>query len=401
MRAGVRMRPVRAWAICGGLALCVSAGPGYASEGFEAQLKAAQQALAARDLGQARGLCREAERTARAVPNDTQRAEAAALCGRIELVAEAPQAAVRHFRRAARASVARPKLRRKLLAQRRQAAQRAKMSAEAKAVTELLQHDLKVQGLLRRSKKRGPSVERATEALMQARKAYRADGDAEQARLADATRALVLSQTDRRALGQKLAEGLLQRPRSDLVTQTALRALFFAHTAAQETVEAAEAAIELDQLRLAEADDGQRRYSRGWELQQACRGLDGKEGAGTCARLQLSKRGFVALVDYSKRKHPGRLTQAQLDAVHADALVSLEHCVLALAKADPDRYRDEELTFGWTIGPDGKPAQPEVRPRRHQAAAQQCIDEAVVWFRYPQTPASVERTNVSVPYRLQ
>ncbi len=385
-----------------GLALIVAAFGAAPEQSFVTERKAALRALAKRDFSAARQRCRRALAAVdEPKTGGTQTAAAHALCGRVERAADRPVAAAKHYKRAAWASVDAPKRRRGYLAKRRSAHHAAKHRVTAQSVTKLLQHDAKVHRLRVRSRKRGRAAKEALKALLDAHRAYRQDGDRQQARLAQAVRALVLSQSDKSALAKKLAQRVLRSPAPALVEQAGLRALYHAHTSAKATEAAAQAAIRLDEVSHAHLLDDKRRYRRGRELQQACRALDAQQGAGACVRLQLKLRGYASLTDHSRRKSPRRLTQPQLQRVHGDALVTLEYCVLALAKADPERYRDEELHFNWSIQPDGRPSNIEVRPRRHTAAAQACIDDAVSWFRYPRTPASAERTNVSVPYRLQ
>jgi len=386
------------WGLC--LTVC-AASPARAAEPdeFEVRLAQVRTALATRATDDARRACRQARRAAGEPKFGGPRtARAFEACGRVELAADRPRAAARAYARAARAAVSEPKLRRKYLSKRRQAAFRAKARRAAADVTDLLALDAKVQAVLRKPRRRGKAAERAAEQMLEAQRAYRSDGDAEQARLASAARALVLAYTDRRALADKLATRVLARPAPPNVEQAAWRALFQARLSAQDLVGAARAAIHVDALRHRDAAEAVRRLSRGPELGQACRALDGQDGPGRCTRLQIAERGFAALVDHSRRRVPA-LAEAQLARVHEDALPALEVCVLTLAKADPERYRGEELRFSWTIGPDGKPLNVEVRPRRHVEGAAPCL-EAIRWFRYPRTPATAERRNVSIPYRL-
>lgn len=326
-------------------------------------------------------------------------ARAHAACAEVELDRDRPRAAERAYGRAARAAVHSDRARRKYLARRRSAATRARRPEAAKRVTELLAHDAQLKATLRRPRRSEREAERLAKTLLDARRAYRADRDGSRVRLADAARALVLGFSSRAALAEKLAQRVLKRPAPDRVAAVAWRALYVARRGGDPKA-AAEAAIRLDEVRFAARPEAERRYARGRELRDACRALDDAEGAGACVRLQVSLRGYAALVDYSKRRRGGPLQEAELARVHADALPTLERCVLGLARDDPERYRGEELTFSWTIGNDGRPLDVEVRPGRHAEAAATCIEDAVAWFRYPRTPRTAERRNVRIPYRL-
>ncbi len=384
-----------------GLVMCLATGPLQAADGFDAHLRAARLALRNRDFKAGRQACRAAHKAAEEPEIAGPRtAKALELCARIEMAADRPKVAMRKYRDAAHAAVYAPKLRRKYLAGRRRAAYSAKRKRAAKAVTQLLQEDAKVQGILRRPRRNARTIKAALETLEHAKKVYLGDRDRQQARLTDAVRALVFAESAEPVRAKKLAKRVLAQPAPATVIQPALKALYLAHANSGAPRPAAEAAVRLDMLRYDEKVEARRRFARGRELKRACRALDADAGAGTCARLQLKMRGFVALIDHSRRRTRGRLTQSQLDRVHAEALPALEGCVLKLARADPDRYKDEELKFSWTIGPKGRPLNIEVRPRRHVEGAKACTEGTIAWFRYPRPPASAERTNVSVPYRL-
>lgn len=384
-----------------GCVVLFASAPVLAADDFDAQLRAARVALRAREFKVGRKACQAAQRAAdEPKSGGPKTSKALELCARIEMAAERPRLAMRRYRDAAHAAVHAPKLRRRLLAGRRRAAHSAHMSQAAKAVTLLLQEDAKTQGILRRPRRSARTIKAAIETLEHAKRVYLGDRDRQQARLTDAVRALVLAESSEPARAKKLANRVLAKPGPSTVTQPALKALYLAHTKIGAPGPAAEAAIRLDMARYDDAVEARRRFARGREMKRACRALDSEAGPGACARMQLKLRGFVALVDHSRRRVRGRLTQAELDRVHAEALPALEGCVLGLARSDPERYREEQLKFSWTIGPKGRPLNIEVRPRRHVDGAKACTEGTIAWFRYPRPPASAERTNVSVPYRL-
>ncbi|MCB9645426.1 MAG: hypothetical protein H6730_02310 [Deltaproteobacteria bacterium] len=365
-----------------------------------AQLDAARAALKAQDLDAAVRACRAAVEAAEEPKWGGPRgAEAWAVCADVEQRAERPAGAVKALARAARWALDAPRQRRRYLAARERVAKKAGLVADAKRAGAGLRQDILLQGILRRPRTSKGAVPGVMKKLDEAAKLYREDRDWQAVRLVEGARALVLARSGDPEGGARRAERLIARPGARTVLEVGLEALYYARLEAEDVMGAARAAVRLNAARSEDLPEEKRRYARGAELTRACRALDAAEGPGRCTRLQLELVGYATLIDYSRARPKAVLASEDLERVHADALPVLERCVLERARQDKERFAGTDLSFAWAIDAGGRPVAPEVRPRRYADDMQRCVDEAVLWIRYPRV-RSQERTNVSVPYHL-
>ena len=390
----------RAWWWGLGLALASSSGARADEAAYALDMQQARDALRAEALEDARRACRAAARAADEPKWGGPRGAAAwALCAEADLRAERPSAAVKALARAGRWALDDLRARRRHVAARQRVAAKAGLTADAKRAGAVLRQDILLQGLLRRPRQSKAGLQSVLRRLDEAGKLYREDLAGQAARLVEAARALVLARSGAPEEGARIAERLLAAPGPRRVREAALTAQYYARRAAEDPAGAARAAIQLNALRSQDLSEERRRFARGYELDQACRALDAEQGPGRCTRLQLEVEGYAALVDHSRGRPKAALSPDDLERVHADALPVLERCVLEHARRDRERFAGTDLRFSWTIDPGGRPVGPEIRPRRYAAELEACVKEAVLWIRYPRVRTQ-ERTNVSVPYRL-
>lgn len=388
------------WALTA-LALVAVAAPARAEEDpYAARMEAAKAALRAKDLDAAAQACAQAAEAADEPKWGGPKGAAAwALCGEVELRAERHASAVKVLARAGRWALDDVRARRRYIAMRQRVAGLGRLTAEGRRAGEVLKQDILLQGILRRPRTAKAALPGLLKKLDEAARLYREDHDRGAARLVEAARALVLARSGEGEEGGRRAERLLGRPGPRRVEEAALEALYHARRGAEDLMGAARAAIRLNASRSRDLPEARRRYARGPELAQVCKALDAAEAPGRCTRLQLEVAGYAALIDHSRGRPKAVLSPEDLERVHADALPVLERCVLARAREDQERFSGTDLQFAWAIDAGGHPVEPEVRPRRYAEAMQACVDEAVVWIRYPRVRTQ-ERTNVSVPYRL-
>lgn len=397
------MRSMR-WAgmvLC--LVLCAPSPPVLAEEpgskSYEQLLIAGRFALKQKDWAAAEQACKEALSAADEPPSGGPRSvRAAKLCAELEVDRRDWPAAIRRFRDAQRLALDDLAEHRRLLLLRKNAAKEAGRTPLVQLLQELLDADDDVQVALRRPERSGAGLQKTLATLEAAQTSFAKDRDQGYGLLIRAARALVRARSGEakevRAEAERLVAEVLHRP----ARQAAVEAAFLGAEAEGDIDATAELAIRLNQARTADLPERRRRYTRGRELERACRAYDQKNGPGACAKREFELTLSVSLVDYSRDRRRGELSPDDLSRVHAQALPALQACVLRIARHEPERFRDTDLVLSWVIDPDGKPIEIGIAPKRYQEDLKGCA-ELIAWFRYPRV-SSREPKSVQVPYHL-
>lgn len=370
-----------------------------ASKSYEQLMIAGRAALKLRDWPAAERACKEALAATDEPPSGGPRSvRAARLCAELEVDRRDWPAAVRRYRDAQRLALDDLAEHRRLLLLRKNAAKEAGRAPLVQLLEELLDADDDLQVALRRPERSGAGLQKTLASLESAQTAFAKDRDQGYLLLIRAVRALVRARSgeakDVRGEAERLVAEVLHRP----ARQAAVEAAFLGAEAEGDVDAGAELAIRLNQARSADLPERRRRYSRGRELDRACRAYDQKNGAGACAKREFELTLSVSLVDYSRDRRRGELSPDDLSRVHAQALPALQACVLRIARHEPERFRDTDLVLSWVIDAEGKPIEIGIAPKRYQEDLKGCA-ELVAWFRYPRV-SSREPKSVQVPYHL-
>jgi hypothetical protein len=131
-------------------------------------------------------------------------------------------------------------------------------------------------------------------------------------------------------------------------------------------------------------------------LRRACAALADPR---RCPHVVHARTGAFLVSGFEERAPVQARSDAVLERIHAQASVLLRDCLLAEARAEPDRLRGAQLEISWTIAADGRVRSPDVRPKRHRDLLDGCLPERLGWLRYPKL-ASGAHENVSMRFGI-
>ncbi|MEO1231741.1 MAG: hypothetical protein AAFZ18_22815 [Myxococcota bacterium] len=349
-------------------------------------LDEARTALRGRDLDAAAELCRAAAKEG----EEVEEALALQLCGKIELRRDRARAAVKMFRAALFAVPVKPKLRARLRADWRRALHASRRPLSP--TTTLARADRVVDRLAARPRQSERQLERRLKELDAARKTLLELGDRRRASYASAVRRWVLARSEQ---PERALRGLdrLVRSKTRSVRRLARQAQAEAHLALEQAGPAALAAAWRILDAPDEDKDGPLRPDR--LLRTACRDL----GAEACARQVRKRTRRFLITDHSGGRARAQRPPEVVEALHAEATVALEDCLLTHARADPERYSGVRLELSWVVDDGGRAASPEIVPRRHAELAEGCVAERLTWLRYPKLIGGAHET-VTIAFGL-
>jgi hypothetical protein len=179
------------------------------------------------------------------------------------------------------------------------------------------------------------------------------------------------------------AERACDEPRCLSIRRSAFKGLMRLHRASSDVDAVARAAIHDARLYASTLPVDKRLWARTPELDQACDALDGKNGAGSCRKLERELAGQYTFRDYSAKQAGEGLSPDAVREVNAHYAVSLEPCLQqqALTLAAPGSQSHE---VRWTVGNDGHVTQVALgRKEEDHGPLGQCLRQQFLVWRYP------------------